>query len=150
VPALELRAAAAEDVDALARLERDCFDDAWSRESLAVWLEPGRGRAWLATLAGRPVGYALFLLAPGECELLRIGVAPPARRRSVARRLLAAALDRLADGGRATCHLEVRADNAAAIALYRSLGFAPGPLRARYYADGGDALRFARAAPARD
>jgi ribosomal-protein-alanine N-acetyltransferase len=139
------------DLEALARLERACFAEAWDRESLAAWLEPPRGRAFVATAAERePIGYALFLLAPAECELLRVAVSPSARRRGVARRLLASALDELAAAGHRRCHLEVRSGNSAAIALYRSLGFLAGAVRARYYADGEDAARYSRAAPESD
>lgn len=46
------------------------------------------------------------------------------------------------DGAAAT--LEVRAGNAAAVALYRRLGFEEVGRRRRYYADGSDALLMTR------
>jgi ribosomal-protein-alanine N-acetyltransferase len=90
---------------------------------------------------GRPVsGYACFRLGAGEAELLRIAVAPAARGRGIAKRLLAAGLERLRAAGVASCYLEVRPGNASALAVYRALGFAICGHRRAYYRDGSDAL----------
>jgi ribosomal-protein-alanine N-acetyltransferase len=66
--------------------------------------------------------------APDEAEILNIAVDPAHRRRGLARRLLAAALRQPR-----TFFLEVRESNAAAQALYRSLGFTACGHRPGYY-----------------
>ncbi|MDX2179443.1 MAG: GNAT family N-acetyltransferase [Bryobacteraceae bacterium] len=69
-------------------------------------------------------------VAEGEFEILNLAVAPEARRRGLARALVA---DALSLGGR--WFLEVRESNAAARALYGSLGFREIGERRAYYND---------------
>ena len=54
-----------------------------------------------------------------------VRVAPEHRRRGLASRILEELLDWAAERGATTAYLQVREDNAAALALYRRLGFEP-------------------------
>jgi ribosomal-protein-alanine N-acetyltransferase len=149
----EVRRAVAADLPGLAALEAVSFSAPWDAAFLSTWLAPERGAVWLLRAAAPGpalAGYALFQLLPfGECELLRVAVAPGLRRRGLAGRLLTVCLASLAAAGRPVCFLEVRASNRAAISLYERLAFAPAGRRAGYYADGEDALLFRRSEPAR-
>jgi [ribosomal protein S18]-alanine N-acetyltransferase len=142
----ELIEAGLQDLATLAALERSCFDSPWSVEELATYFGSGAvvGFRLLVGGAVAPGAYALFQLLPDECELLRIGVEPGERGRGIATELLGRALERLAGEGREVCHLEVRADNAAARTLYERLGFRLVGRRRGYYADREDALRYRR------
>jgi ribosomal-protein-alanine N-acetyltransferase len=148
-----VRAAEEQDLGAVTAIESASFSDPWGRIVLALWLAPGgRGAAWVVSPAGEaetapPVGYALYALAPGEVELLRVAVLPGARGRGCARRLLEVSLAALADGGRPDCHLEVRDSNRAAIRLYERLGFELSGRRRGYYPNGEDALLYRHSAP---
>jgi ribosomal-protein-alanine acetyltransferase len=139
-----VEAAAPVDLERLAWLEARSFSDPWSPALLGS--ELAHPQALL--LVGRdgpgaaPSGYAAFRRGIGEAELLRLAVAADRRRQGLARALVAAGLHRLAAAGVRACHLEVRADNEPAIALYRALGFAAVGRRPRYYRDGSDALLF--------
>ena len=66
-----------------------------------------------------------------------IAVAPEARRRGIGRRLLEAVIARATQAG-LSLFLEVRADNSAALEMYRTLNFKPVGVRRGYYkgADG--------------
>ncbi len=140
---LRVRAAALTDLEAIGALEARCFDDPWSAGSVAdFWASPG-ARAWLAEVDGQAVAHALFRVVAGEAELLRVATAPAWRRRQVAGTLLGAAFAEL-DGAGVDCHLEVRADNRAALALYGALGFEPSGRRKKYYADDCDACLLTR------
>jgi len=86
------------------------------------------------------LGYALSWHVVDELHLLNVAVAARARRQGIGRALMD---DLLAYGrghaiGRVL--LEVRVSNAAAIALYTSLGFSRFNVRERYYDDGEDAV----------
>lgn len=93
-------------------------------------------------------GVILARVAADEAEVLTLAVDPVARRRGVARALLAATMTRAAGMGARAMLLEVAADNRGALALYAGAGFRQAGLRRRYYASGADAfiLRAALAA----
>ncbi|OGS91865.1 MAG: ribosomal-protein-alanine N-acetyltransferase [Gallionellales bacterium GWA2_60_18] len=78
-------------------------------------------------------GYAVLMLGVDEAELLTIGVAAAHQRKGVGRVLLNAMLELARERKMARVLLEVRPLNAAAIALYRSAGFAQIGLRRGYY-----------------
>ena len=146
VPAAwRIDAATGADLEALADLESTAFPHPWNHALLAD--ELAHPHAILLTARedpeAAPAAYAAFRMLAGEGELLRIATVPAARGRGAARALLEAGLARLAAAGCARCHLEVRTDNAAAIALYQRRGFTRRGYRRGYYADGGDAVLFA-------
>lgn len=93
-------------------------------------------------------GFLLGRAVAGEAEILTLAVVPEARRLGLARRLVARFLYQAQLRGAERAFLEVRADNAPALALYESAGFTSVGLRRGYYrdADGGgvDALVLAR------
>jgi [ribosomal protein S18]-alanine N-acetyltransferase len=124
------------DVARCAELETQLFDgdDPWPAS--AFLNEMGsRHNHYVAARAGdKLVGYAgiarLGLLPPHEFEVHTIGVDPAYQGQGIGRRLLAALLE---FAGGDVVYLEVRTDNVAAIALYRSAGFVEVGLRKRYY-----------------
>jgi GNAT superfamily N-acetyltransferase len=78
-----------------------------------------------ATLGNRDGvhGYGLGVVERGMVGLFDILVNERARRRGFGRRLVAALMDWGRREGARTAYLQVTADNAAALGLYRSLGF---------------------------
>jgi ribosomal-protein-alanine N-acetyltransferase len=90
-------------------------------------------------------GYAVCWALAGESHLLDIAVAPGARGRGVACRLLAECIRRGARAGSRHIHLEVRAGNDDAIRLYRGHDFVFMGVRKGYYTDTGeDAILLSR------
>jgi [ribosomal protein S18]-alanine N-acetyltransferase len=126
------------DVEPVVRLERDLFGPtAWTAE--AFWSELARPSRWYVVAEGDDggvAGYAGVMLGGAEADIQTVAVAPSAQGRGVGRRLVAALVDRAASGGASSLLLEVRADNPAAIALYRGFGFEQIALRRRYYQPG--------------
>lgn len=74
--------------------------------------------------AGRVDGYTYFQLLGEMAYVRHLVTAPEARRTGVARALLAAVFERGRAGRCTTSCLNVKADNAAAIALYERVGLA--------------------------
>ena len=68
-----------------------------------------------------------------KATLFNIAVDPDYQRQGLGRALLEHLIDELEKRGVATLWLEVRASNAAAIALYESLGFNGATIRRNYY-----------------
>lgn len=135
------------DLDAIAKLERDSFpeeDDQVSRRSFAYYLRAPERPVIVVEIDGELAGYALVVMRKGgrSARIYSIAVEPHFGRRGVATALMAAA-ERLALGReRDAITLEVRYDNAPAIALYEKSGFRPFGEYGDYYADGATALRY--------
>ncbi len=86
--------------------------------------------AWVAEENSSVLGFIVTRnTAPAEMELLNLAVAPDARRRGVAQRLLDQCLMR----HRGEWFLEVRESNAAAIRFYENAGFECHGKRENYY-----------------
>lgn len=81
----------------------------------------------------RLVGFAVASHHAPAAELESVGVAPAARRSGLGRSLSATVIAWGRERGATEVTLEVRAANAAAIALYIQLGFREIAQRARYY-----------------
>lgn len=145
-----LRPASAADIPALVRLENRAFaTDRLTRRSFGHLLARGRAALIVAELPalseqGDLAGYALVLFRRGTslARLYSLAVDPAARGRGVGAALLAAAEKAALDGGVVALRLEVRSDNAAAIALYRIAGYRGIGRYLDYYEDHEDALRF--------
>ena len=95
----------------------------------------GQGPGWVEENGGGIVGFLVARRAADEIEILNLAVAPEARRKGVARRLVGEALVWGKSSGARRAFLEVRESNRAAIRLYESLGFVGAGRRARYYAN---------------
>jgi ribosomal protein S18 acetylase RimI-like enzyme len=140
-----IRPAVAADLDALERLEQAVFaTDRLSRRSLRRFLVRGHDALLVAECGGRIAGYALVLFRTGTAlaRLYSVAVDPALGRRGLGRALLAAAEDEASRRGCVFLRLEVRADNAAALALYAAAGYRQFGRYVGYYEDGMDALRF--------
>ena len=133
-------------VEVLAALHAESFDEGWSAPSFDTTLRmPGAyGFVAVNRTDDEPLGFVLFRAAlfgdsvsgggGGEAEVLTIATRPQARHQGVAHVLMAQGLDLAAELGVQTMFLEVAADNAAALSLYRSLGFEQTGRRKAYYA----------------
>ena len=125
-----------EHVDALLPYERDMFGtEAWSRAAYLAELADRRLRHYVAAESadGALLGWAGVMVVSGAAEILTVGVVPAARRGGLGRALLHALLDEARRRGATEAFLEVRVDNAAAIALYEAEGFARLGVRRGYY-----------------
>ncbi len=141
-----IRSAVATDLPELQRLEAQFPGDRLSRRQLRYHLaRPGRVLR-VQPAAGGLAGYALLLLPAGRpARLYSIVVDSAARGAGIGARLLRDAEACARGMGADRLRLEVRADNAAAQALYRAAGYELFGVHRTYYDDGGDALRFERA-----
>lgn len=128
-----IREAAAADLDSIMELEVAGFvAGGWSAAGWQGELA-APDRVVLVAADGSGLLGVITVRCSDVAELNRIVVAPRARRRGVARALLAAAGDRLPAG---ECWLEVAQDNAAALGFYRAEGFVEVGRRPRYYPGG--------------
>jgi len=127
------------DLELVAALHAACFSEGWSAASIGALLAGPGAFGLLAASDGQPAGFILVRPAADEAELLSLAVLPAWRRRGLARRLLAAALERLVTAGTRRLLLEVAEDNVAARRLYEGVGLTRVGRRPGYYRSAGGA-----------
>ncbi len=136
-----LRPLRQDDLDRVLQLELELFGPgAWTHGMFVEELRAPH-RCYLAVeVDGELVGYAGANLGE-ESHVMTIGVAPHARRRGYASRLLSALMTEARRHGATSMVLEVRADDDGPQQLYRRFGFEPIGIRRNYYQlEGVDAL----------
>ena len=130
---IEIRPAAASDLDWLCAMEAECFSLPWTREQLERQLS-GDGRLlYVAELDSNLAGYMGLDYVLDEGYVTNVCTAPAFRRRGVAGALIDAVASRAGELGLAFVSLEVRESNAAARALYAAKGFEIDGTRPGYY-----------------
>jgi ribosomal-protein-alanine N-acetyltransferase len=126
-------------IDRLMRYEQEMFGtEAWSSRGYRDELADTRNRCYLAIedCDGALLAWGGVLVVADAAEILTVGVVPGARRRGLARQLVAALLAEADRRGAREAFLEVRVDNDAARQLYRTAGFVEIGRRRGYYDHG--------------
>jgi ribosomal-protein-alanine N-acetyltransferase len=132
-----------DDVAAIARLEAvSQGHDAWSERLIEQGVAGDLPTVHYLVACDDDVvvGYAVTSVAADVAELQRIAVDPERRRTGVATRLLGTVVRLAAADGADRLLLEVREDNADALAFYAVAGFTEIDRRPRYYRDGAAAV----------
>jgi ribosomal-protein-alanine N-acetyltransferase len=125
------------DLDLASALHAEAFaplgERGWTRREMAELLA-APGVAGLVLQSGRKeVGLALWRVAADEAELLTVAIRPDCRRRGAGRALVELVVALARERAAGSLFLEVGADNAAALALYRAMGFRQVGHRCAYY-----------------
>ena len=136
-----IRAAAPDDVDAIAAIEREVFEaDAWSDSLVDLELiAPGRVVV-VAEYENAVIGYASAAVIADVADLTRIAVRWADRREGVGTALLTALVDTATERGAERMMLEVADTNEPALAFYVVSGFVEIARRRDYYSPGVDAV----------
>ena len=136
---LQIRRMKEEDVEIVARLEREIFPDPWSIESF--YYEVGNIKLsypCVLTQDSIILGYAVVWYFAGELHIGNLAVDPQWQKRGFGKKLLEHILEKFARAE--VAYLEVRKSNTAAIRLYEKFGFIPLSVRKGYYSNGEDAI----------
>ncbi|MFM9864895.1 MAG: ribosomal protein S18-alanine N-acetyltransferase [Micropepsaceae bacterium] len=129
-----------DDAAMLALLHAPAFADAWPEPAFASLLGQAEISVLIGAFGGEAAqGFILVRNAADEAEVLTFCVAEGVRGRGLGRTLLETACLAARERGAAHVFLEVGADNAAALGLYRRSGFVEVGRRAAYYHHGPDA-----------
>lgn len=131
-----IRLSEAADLSALSALHQMCFERGWSEESLRASVSLPGAITLVAERDGKHRAFLLVQQAADEAEIIALCTEPRWRRRALAEKLVEAARALLRESKVTTLHLEVAADNTAALALYAKLGFSMTGRRKGYYKDG--------------
>lgn len=153
---VRIRPGRLKDYRTLVQIEKNIFGRHALDASIVYWLLL---RRWpgiiVAEENGRLLGHVITRLSligfpHKRGGISSIAVVPEYRRRGLARRLMNAAIDFLKSANARPIELEVDLQNDAAVNLYRSLGFTPGPTLTDYYGPGKHGMRMTLEQPNQD
>ena len=130
---LVLRRMEARDLAPVIETDMLCLPRPWSEAAWREELLSPFGLLLVLEEGGVVVGHIAVKLVADELHITTLAVRPEHRHQGYARALVEGAFSRSPNARHA--HLEVRPSNAAALTLYRSLGFSEVGLRRRYYGD---------------
>lgn len=120
-------------VQQIAELEKMCFNDPWSQNSIASELN-NKLSVWLVAVENdMVVGYVGSQTVLGETDMMNIATHPDYRKRGIATDLIVSLIAALDKRGSHSLMLEVRASNQVAISVYHKLGFLEVGRRKNYY-----------------
>lgn len=134
---MTIRQATVEDAEGIYELERICFPDPWSMDSVRYELEQNPMAFYVvAEIDGEIVGYAGLWWIADEGHITNVAVRPGFRNRQIGSQIIASLLGHTASQGIRAWTLEVRESNEAGRALYEKFGFQVGGVRKGYYKHG--------------
>ena len=146
--ALRLRLAQPHEASGLARMSRDLIEHGlgwrYTPERIAALIGARETNVLVACEQHRIRGFAVMQFGDERAHLALLCVAPESQRRGIARRLVEWLVESARVAGIEQVGLELRTDNAAALALYQRLGFVECARLADYYGPAVDARRMLR------
>ena len=110
-------------LDGVAELEKLCFSQPWSRNSLELLTKDGIGVGMVCSRDGKVCAYGGMMVAVDEGQITNIATHPDYRRQGFGRAIVESLIKYAKMNGLDSISLEVRESNRAAIDLYTSLGF---------------------------
>ena len=136
---LIIRQAEEKDIRQIEELEKVCFADPWSYDSLEQDILRNKLAFYIvAEVDGNVCGYVGIWNIVDEGHITNVAVSPDYRRKHIASNMLDVLIDACEEAGVERFTLEVRAGNEPAKALYAGKGFKEMGLRKGYYQDNGE------------
>lgn len=126
---IEIRNAALTDAADIVKIEQACFSTPWTEQGVRESIENENTHLYIALADGKTAGYMGVQIFSGEGYVTNVATLPEFRRQGVAKALINRVIENKMD----FLTLEVRESNAAAIALYESLGFERVGVRPHFY-----------------
>jgi len=130
------------DIEALLKIEEECFDYPYDRTVFEAMLRSRGCTILLAEALGNPIGYVAFDRRECIGTILSIGVVKRFRCRGVGEYLMSQALRMLKEDGVQRVVLQVSVKNSVARRLYERLGFKAEGLLRGYYRGKEDAILY--------
>ena len=132
-----------ENLRQMLEIENSSFNrlDAYTLEDFSRWYSYNPDLCVVAESDGHIVGYMISRILRDKVDLASLAIHPAYRRCGIGSALLAYTVTQMRKYGIKQIELEVRKNNAAAIAFWQELGFVPFGSLPGFYADGEEALR---------
>ena len=130
---LMIRQISEQDIEEIAKLERNVFSDSWSQSALEETCHQKQSVMLGAWMENELAGYIIVYYVLDEGEIARIAVKSNFRRQGVAGRLLMELEKFCKDKGIVRLLLDVRQSNEAAKKFYDKTGFVEDGIRKNFY-----------------
>lgn len=137
LPGLIIRRMTHADLEQVIAIDQVSFSLPWPQRSFQFELDENFvSRCWVAEVDGRIAAMMVGWMMMDEMHIATIATHPEFRGRGIGKKILVHALCWARDReGLVRAFLEVREGNAAAMKMYRSLGFVEDGRRKEYYKD---------------
>jgi len=122
-----------EHVSSMAEIERLCFSEPWSEETIRDELNTPFSRYFVCCEEGRVLGYIGTRILFDQCDITNIAVHPECRRKGIASLLLCELEKTASEMGVKYLNLEVRVGNVPARSFYEKSGFVEVGKRKDFY-----------------
>ncbi len=124
-----------DDVDAVYKVEEDCFADPWSKDSIRKELKNDLARYLVAEVDNKIVGYIGIWFVVDEGHITNVAVHSNYRGKKIGDKLVSEMVELCKENDLVAMTLEVRTSNTVAQNLYRKYGFRMAGIRKEYYSD---------------
>lgn len=129
------------DIEQVSKIEKECFKEPWSKTEFMYFLNLHDTIAVVYEDMHREIsGYGVAILFNSWLHITNLAVKPACRRKQIGSALVSYMLDYAHKRNKEFAILEVRANNLAAINLYKKFGFKQDEVKNSYYSDGEDAI----------
>ena len=123
------------DIDGVFEVEKNCFEDYWSKDSFKKELSNNLAKYLVAKIDNKVVGYVGIWFVVDEGHITNVAVHSDYRGKKIGDKLVKEMVELCKENNIVAMTLEVRASNTVAQNLYRKYGFKMGGLRKEYYSD---------------
>ena len=127
-------------IDGLVRVEEECFNSGYARNTFEKELQNKLAFYIVATENDEVLGYAGMWNMCGSADIMNVGVRPIYRRRGIAETMLEKVQEYCDAEDVFEINLEVRMGNTAARQLYKKMGYEEIAVRKGYYDGKEDAV----------
>lgn len=132
---LEIEEMKLDDIDGVFEVEKNCFEDYWSKDSFKKELSNNLAKYFVAKVDGKVVGYVGIWFVVDEGHITNVAVHENYRGKKIGDKLIKELVQVCKDNKIVSMTLEVRASNIVAQNLYRKYGFKMAGIRKEYYSN---------------
>lgn len=124
-----------DDIDGVFEVEKNCFEDYWSKDSFKKELSNNLAKYLVAKVDGKVVGYVGIWFVVDEGHITNVAVHEDYRGQKIGDQLIKELVQVCKDNKIVSMTLEVRTSNTVAQNLYRKYGFKMAGIRKEYYSN---------------
>lgn len=122
-----------DDIDGVFEVEKNCFEDYWSKDSFKKELSNNLAKYLVAKVDGKVAGYVGIWFVVDEGHITNVAVHEDYRGQKIGDQLIKELVQVCKDNKIVSMTLEVRTSNTVAQNLYRKYGFKMAGIRKEYY-----------------